>query len=280
VIAVQSDAAVPSPERGRLNNLAIISTIFALVSFWPVLLWYGQRLSDNSDEPLGVVALVTFVVLVWRSGRIQCAAPNFAATIFVLLYCLSIFFAPKLVNAALALAVIGIIASGGRIANLTLGHWTLLFLSLPLVASLNFYLGYPLRLIVCALASPLLNINGFSTAAQGTSLLWNNQTIEIDAPCSGVKMLWATLYLTATLINLSNIRGHRAALYAVVSVGAAAFLLLAILILFMANHFGDKENKVVRVSAPKTKIDIAHICFFPLAPWPRPCHFCGRSTKS
>ncbi|MBS1992083.1 MAG: archaeosortase/exosortase family protein [Cyanobacteria bacterium SZAS LIN-2] len=184
--------------------------IYALVlAVWPVWTWYVQRLTDRSDEPLGIVALITLVVML-RLHPQRLDRSFFARTPAVMaalaLYFLSLFFAPKLVSALLALAAIGLAIGGdgreGGGRNLTMGDWWLLFLSLPLVASLNFYLGYPLRLAVTAMALPLLSITGFASSALGTSISWHGQIVEIDAPCSGIRMLWASLYLAATLASL------------------------------------------------------------------------------
>jgi exosortase/archaeosortase family protein len=45
----------------------------------------------------------------------------------------------------------------------------------------------------------MLRMNGIAVAREGAMLAWNGQLIAIDAPCSGVKMLWAGLYLACAL---------------------------------------------------------------------------------
>ena len=32
------------------------------VAFWPVWRWYGERITDGSDEPWGIVALATHAI--------------------------------------------------------------------------------------------------------------------------------------------------------------------------------------------------------------------------
>ena len=73
-------------------------------------------------------------------------------------------------------------------------------LSLPLLASLQFYAGYPLR-VVTAEASRWLLAAGFSAQRSGASLLVNGQLVIVDAPCSGVQMLWLG-YFTACVVAL------------------------------------------------------------------------------
>lgn len=40
-----------------------------LAAFWPVWCWYVSRMTDGSDEPLGILALITVLVLAGREER-------------------------------------------------------------------------------------------------------------------------------------------------------------------------------------------------------------------
>jgi exosortase/archaeosortase family protein len=71
--------------------------------------------------------------------------------------------------------------------------------------SLQFYLGYPLRVASGEAAARLINLAGFPVVRDGTLLTWQDHAVFIDAPCSGVKMLWAGLVLAQAL---SALRGH------------------------------------------------------------------------
>jgi exosortase/archaeosortase family protein len=73
-------------------------------------------------------------------------------------------------------------------------------LSLPLLASLQFYAGYPLR-VITAEASRWLLVSGFSVERSGASLLVDGKLVIVDAPCSGVQMLWLG-YFTACVVAL------------------------------------------------------------------------------
>jgi exosortase/archaeosortase family protein len=75
----------------------------------------------------------------------------------------------------------------------------LLALSLPLVSTLQFYLGYPLRLPTTQLSALLLRLCGIHVHANGTTLLWAGERVIVDAPCSGIHMAWAGLFVAATL---------------------------------------------------------------------------------
>jgi hypothetical protein len=74
--------------------------------------------------------------------------------------------------------------------------WGLIALALPVLPSLQFTLGYPMRVISATLAVGLLQAQGLMVARQGTFLLWRDEMVQFDAPCSGVSMLWASLLLT------------------------------------------------------------------------------------
>ena len=80
-------------------------------------------------------------------------------------------------------------------------------LALPLLSSLQFYAGYPLR-VITAEASRWLLAPGFSVAREGSSLLIDGRLVIVDAPCSGVQMVWLG-YFTACAVALWARRGDR-----------------------------------------------------------------------
>jgi exosortase/archaeosortase family protein len=80
----------------------------------------------------------------------------------------------------------------------------LALLSLPLLASLQFYLGYPLR-VLTAEASRWLLTCAFVVERSGAALTVNGRLVLVDAPCSGVQMLWLG-YFTACVVALYGAR--------------------------------------------------------------------------
>lgn len=187
--------------------LAAIALTVQLCAFWPVWRWYVERMFDGSDEPWGIAALITAIFFLLRSPRRVFGAPLAAGSRalmcssgLVIIYCIGSGSLPPLVLAVLAVAATAFSASG-FLMNRTLhgGVLGLLVLSLPLIASLQFYLGYPLRLLTAQLASHLISAAGYPVDAQGTLLLWAGELVSVDAPCSGIKMLWAGMYLNFTL---------------------------------------------------------------------------------
>jgi exosortase len=142
-----------------------------------------------------------------------------AISALVLVYALSYPFVPSLVRAIVAMTVIAVAGSSvwlGRRLDVRL--WGLLLLALPLVSSLNFYLGFPLRAVVGESAQMLLQMNGFAVVREGTMLVWNDRHISIDAPCSGVKMLWTGMYLTCALAALWRMRTKQTAMLGVAAI--------------------------------------------------------------
>jgi exosortase/archaeosortase family protein len=72
-------------------------------------------------------------------------------------------------------------------------------LALPLVASLQFYAGYPLRLITAELSARALQAVGMDAVRSGASMTVQGQLVIVDAPCSGVQMVWLA-YFTACVV--------------------------------------------------------------------------------
>jgi exosortase/archaeosortase family protein len=99
----------------------------------------------------------------------------------------------------------------------------LLMLALPVIASLQFYLGFPLRAFTAQAVALLLGAAGLDASAAGASILFQGNTILVDAPCAGIGMLWVGSYTAALLSYLQRAASARTALNAL----AAALLVLA-----------------------------------------------------
>lgn len=138
------------------------------------------------------------------------AASLLIPTLFLLAYAASYSFLSPLPRGMLAMAALGTTIStlwyGKRIDMPVCG---LLLISLPVMASLNFYLGYPLRVVAGTVSEALLQMNGIAAFREGAQLTWNGQAIAIDAPCSGVKMLWTGAYLSFSLAAVMRLDGLR-----------------------------------------------------------------------
>ncbi len=179
-----------------------------LAALWPHWLWMARRTGDGSDEPWGVVALIVLAALVAMDWccltRRPRGKPLALAGGFAVASAAATFILPPIVAAALAM--LGLVA----LLDSMLPPWRprlalvgMALAALPLTASLNFYLGYPLRLLCAQGAAALLGLLGKAVTADGAALLWNGQTILVDAPCAGIAMLWVGLF-AATLFSYLN----------------------------------------------------------------------------
>ena len=180
--------------------LALLAT-----ALWPTWWWMAQRMGDGSDDPLGLLALAALGVLVWRQRQRLRPAPRLgwlalalAGAVAATLLRASL---PPLAGALIALLAL----AAGLVALLpprvaTAPVLGLSVLSLPLLASLQFYAGYPLRVLTAEASRWLLALQ-HDVARSGSSLLVNGQLIIVDAPCSGVQMVWLG-YFTACVVAL------------------------------------------------------------------------------
>lgn len=181
---------------------ATIYLTLQIVSFWPVWRWYAARMTDGSDDPWGIIALVTALLFLFVRGRDREMKPihYLFSGFFVAVYIITFSFAPPLVRAVLGICAIASTMSPSRLGrSVHLGVLGLLLLSLPIIASLQFYLGYPVRYLTAALAGKLVSLTGHDVSAQGAALIWMGEVVSVDAPCTGIRMLWSGLYLNFTL---------------------------------------------------------------------------------
>ena len=201
----------------RLLPLTALAT-----AIWPVWHWYASRARDPGEgwELLSLATAALFVVV---RAPVAPSRPRALtlALLLLLAYAATYPFLPPLARAGIAFASLAAASSAllfGRRLHLALTG--LILLSLPVIASLNFYLGYPLRVVVGTATAALLQMNGFAVRPEGALLLWNGHSISIDAPCSGVKMLWAGLYLAFALAAFHELDARRTALLAATAVAA------------------------------------------------------------
>jgi exosortase/archaeosortase family protein len=193
-------------------------------ALWPHWRWAGARLADGSDDPLGLAALAA--LMVWlvqrepllrgrpRTGWLQIAmALTVGAT-------LALFHLPPLLGAVLAVLAL---AAGLRSVTPSGQPWLpiagLAVLSLPVVSSLQFYAGYPLRVLTAEISTWVLQAAGFVAERSGTAMLVQGRLVIVDAPCSGVQMVWMAYFCACAVAAFCNLR-DRAMLARLPAVGA------------------------------------------------------------
>ncbi len=203
---------MPMPMLMRSHRLAAPWLVVALLlALWPVLSWYVAGTLDGSNDLWGLLAAATVAFICGELARPALARPALARPalawplalpalllgVYLVATMVGVFIALRAVFGLMALATLLSSWRFGQRINLPL--CALCMLALPLAASLQFYLGYPLRVVAGNVSVALLQMNGLSVVLEGTLLHWGAQVISIDAPCSGVKMLWAAMYLSYTL---------------------------------------------------------------------------------
>lgn len=181
------------------------------LALWPVWRWSAQRMSDGSDDPFGIVALLALLLMLWRERGHLSAPPRLPWLLLTLLLCATTSLAPGLpsllrgVLAVLALfsCVLALRAPGqALLAWLGLG-----LLALPIMSSLQFFIGYPLRVLTAEISAWLLRGGGLEVLRQGSTLEVAGQLVMVDAPCSGIQMAWVayfTAFATAAWLRLSD----------------------------------------------------------------------------
>lgn len=189
----------------------------------PTWVWMARRMVDGSDDPLGLLALGALAVLAWNCRKSLRPSPRLAwlalGLLAAVLSTVMIGVLPPLACAVLALTACGAALAAflpARIASVPV--LLLALLSLPWFASLQFYAGYPLR-VVTAEAGRWLLAPWFAVERSGTALRVDGQLVIVDAPCSGVQLLWLA-YFAAAAVALWAGRGDRAFLARLPLVGA------------------------------------------------------------
>ena len=181
-----------------------------LLAFWSLGPWYIKRLAESGGETWGILALVTAVVFIIREARNVIASDLVGrpmsllwSALFTLIYAASYVWLPPLARTCLAVTALTATVSVCFLRRqFHTGIWGLLLLSLPVMDSLQFFVGYPLRALVAALAAALLRLGGLAVAPQGAALRWGETLVAVDAPCSGIRMLWVGAYLVVALACL------------------------------------------------------------------------------
>ena len=167
-----------------MKRLALILGL-QLGAFWEVWHWYVTRAVYSWDQPWGVVAFVAAILFLILSRRPlpQNERSLWLPAVLILVYAATYFALPPLARAMIAFTAVAVTASLVRFGKaFHAGLFGLVYLSLPTIPTLQFFGGYPLRIVVADLTAPILRIAGFAVVAEGTCLNWSGQLIWIDAP--------------------------------------------------------------------------------------------------
>lgn len=194
-----------------MTRATALVLVLQLLAGWPAWRWWLSRVRDGSDEPWGVVALAALVLLCAREARHPVSRVHLGLLAGAnLALALAHPLLPPLVHAALCvLCATTLLARASTGSAFHLPTWLLALLSLPVLASVQFYLGYPLRLVSAVLAVPLLQLQGLPALREGLDLRLGSALVQVDAPCSGARMLWVGLFLAVVLAHTLRLGAAR-----------------------------------------------------------------------
>jgi exosortase/archaeosortase family protein len=188
-----------------------LATVLATWDGWR---WYAGRVWATPEETVSLVLTVGLLAFVGSTrrarGETEETIPLAILAVALLAYAALRMAAPPIFSAALAISVTLYSLYAALFKDRPpAAFWGLVALSLPVLPSLQFSLGYPLRIVSAALTVALLQLQGLAIERQGTFLVWRGEMVQFDAPCSGVNMLWAGLLLTlmgGVFMRLGTIR--------------------------------------------------------------------------
>ncbi len=176
----------------------------------PTWWWMARRHTDGADDPLGFLALAALAALIWTLRHELRSAPHLswlalaglgtvAATILRSglgpLPAMPPLAAGLVAVLALAACLMALLPRRRVAAAPVLG---LAVLALPLLSSLQFYAGFPLR-VITAEASRWLLAPAFEVQREAASLIVDGRLVIVDAPCSGVQMAWCGYFVACAL---------------------------------------------------------------------------------
>jgi exosortase/archaeosortase family protein len=178
----------------------LISLVVAAAT-WDGWRWYAERIWASPEEAAALALTVAFLAVLGVMRRLQPGLSRVSSpapvALLLIAYAGSYLILPAIMRAAIAIAATLFCLYRALFNERPpVAFWGLVALTLPVLPSLQFTLGYPMRIVCAALTVALLQGQGLLIAREGTFLVWRDEMIQFDAPCSGVNMLWAALLLT------------------------------------------------------------------------------------
>ncbi len=183
-----------------MNQPLLVLAVVVLTT-WDSWRWYATRLMASPEEGAALLLTLAFfaVLAAPRLAKRQPlhAVPLAQLTALLCLYAAAELMLPPIFAAALAVtAALLTLYLAGFGQRPPFAFWGLVALALPVLPSLQFVLGYPMRLVSAALTVALLDLQGLPIERQGTYVVVRGEMVQFDAPCSGVSMMWALMLLT------------------------------------------------------------------------------------
>jgi exosortase/archaeosortase family protein len=198
--------------QARFESLSPLAWLgLQAAALWPHWRWAGARLADGSDDPLGLAALAALLAWVVRHEPLLRGVPRpgwlYASVVLTFAATLALSHLPPLLAALLAVLSL---AAGLRSVMPSGQPWLplagLAVLALPVVSSLQFYAGYPLRVLTAEISTWVLRLAGLAAERSGTAMWVEGRLVIVDAPCSGVQMVWMAYFCACAVAAFSGLR--------------------------------------------------------------------------
>jgi exosortase/archaeosortase family protein len=77
------------------------------------------------------------------------------------------------------------------------------------MSSLQFYAGYPLRVVTAQLSTWMLQLAGIAAERSGSTMQVEGRLVIVDAPCSGVQMVWMAYFCACAVAALIDLDARR-----------------------------------------------------------------------
>jgi exosortase/archaeosortase family protein len=184
------------------------------LALWPSWRWAFARMTDGSDDPLGIAAAGVLMLMLWLDRTVLRTSPRLNWLAAALAGTALTVFATGLLP-PLLIAMVAILSLTACIAAFLPSHAGserplapiagLLVLALPIISSLQFYAGFPLRLITAEASKAALKVAGYGAERAGSAMIVNGEVIIVDAPCSGVQMVWLAYFTACTVAVLCRL---------------------------------------------------------------------------
>ena len=186
-----------------------------LAAFHDSWRWLVERTAGSPEEAATLVVTVAAVVIAvarrMAAGGGLAQPPLWPLAVAALTHAAAVAGgAPRIIAATLAVAAtLGAVWQAGFGRRPPAAFLALASLVLPWVPTLQFYLGYPMRVVCSALTLPVLWLAGRPVGLDGTALVWNGARVEFDAPCSGVAMAWSASLLVLAFATFADLDWRR-----------------------------------------------------------------------
>lgn len=178
--------------------------------------WQGWReLAARIDSleqalPLLLVFGALLVPFARDSRKETRSVPLPVLTVLLVLYAASVAWLPPVFSMAMAtLAAAACLWPAAQVGIPRSSFVGLVLLALPVLPTLEFYAAYPVRLAAIEATASLLRMNGLSVGVEGLAIRFDDQLLQFDAPCSGVRMLWTCWFLASALAYLHRLSWWR-----------------------------------------------------------------------